>query len=360
LSSKLIERAKKGKFVLVAEIGVNYYDVAKLYDISLIDAAKLMIFEAKKAGVHAVKFQSYKADNLASKLESKAYWDLYEEPTRSQYELFSKYDDFSQNEYSILSSYCKEIDIEFFSTPFDFESADYLEDIMDVYKISSSDLNNHPFINYIAKKNKPILLSVGASIEEEIDSAVKLIVNNSMQPLILLHCVLEYPTPYENANLRRINSLKLKYPNLIIGYSDHTKPDANFDVIKTAYNLGATVIEKHFTLDKGLKGNDHYHSIDHYDAKEIINEMKFLDKIRGTTKLGYSESESKARKYARRSIVSKRLIKAGERLEENMITFKRPGNGISPSNIMSVLGKIALSDIEEDTLIQDYMLVEQL
>ena len=155
--STIIERSKRNKFTLIAEIGVNYYDVAKKLNISLLEAAKFMILSARNVGIHAVKFQTYKAETLASKY-SPSYWDTKEEPTTSQYELFKKFDTFGESEYRIISSFCEKIGIEFCSTPFDFESADYLESLMNVYKISSSDLTNIPFITYIAKKGKPILL----------------------------------------------------------------------------------------------------------------------------------------------------------------------------------------------------------
>lgn len=355
LNNILIEKALKKEFVLIAEIGVNYYDIALDRGISLIEAAKLMIREANEAGVHAVKFQSYKADTLASK-KSPAYWDLNEEATNSQYELFKKFDSFSFEEYKELSSYCKEVGIEFLSTAFDLDSADYLNSLMNVYKISSSDLNNIPFVEYQAKKNKPIILSIGASNEDEIENTVKAIRKFNNQPIALLHCVLEYPTPYEHANLSKIKTLSEKYPDLIIGYSDHTKPDKNYDVIKTAYNFGAVIVEKHFTLNKALKGNDHYHSMDADDAKEIIENIKFVDALKGRPELQYLKSEENARLNARRSLVSATKIIKGEVITQKMLTFKRPGLGISPDQMQEIIGRKAIIDIEEDTVIEYNML----
>jgi N-acetylneuraminate synthase len=170
MNNIIMSRLADNKFVLIAEIGVNYYDIAKKLEISNIDAAKFMIKKAKDAGIHAVKFQTYKAGTLTVK-NSPSYWDTSEEPTTSQYELFKKFDSFGYDEYKQLSDYCNEINIEFLSTAFDIESADYLFELMNVYKISSSDLNNLPFIEYQAKKNKPIILSVGASTLEEIGRA---------------------------------------------------------------------------------------------------------------------------------------------------------------------------------------------
>lgn len=349
--SIIIKRAKEGKFTLIAEIGVNYYDIAKVNNITPMEAAKLMIKEAKEVGIHAVKFQTYKAETLAAK-KSPYYWDINEEPTTSQRELFKKFDSFGYNEYKELADYSNEIGIEFLSTAFDYESADYLDSLMKVYKISSSDLSNLPFIEYQAKKGKPIILSIGASNEDEIEKAVNTIRKVNNQPIALLHCVLEYPTPYEHANLNKICSLKNKYPNLIIGYSDHTKPSDGYDILTTAYNLGAVIVEKHFTLDKTLKGNDHYHAMDPNDANAIIKRINYMDMIRGSYELKCLQTEEKARANARRSIVSLGNIPKGTIITKGMLTYKRPGTGISPFEIEKVVGKKALVDIEDDTIIE--------
>ncbi|MCR5591849.1 MAG: N-acetylneuraminate synthase family protein [Lachnospiraceae bacterium] len=356
MESTIMKRLREGKFVLIAEIGVNYYDIAKVRGISNMDAAKLMVKEAAEAGIHAVKFQTYKAGTLAAK-DSPYYWDINEEPTRSQYELFSKFDSFGKKEYTELMEYCDSIGIEFLSTAFDFESADYLDELMNVYKISSSDLSNIPFIEYQAKKNKPILLSVGASDEEEIDAAVDAIRRNTDAEITLLHCVLEYPTPLCDANLLKISTLAHKYPDVYIGYSDHTKPTEECDVIKTAYNLGAQLVEKHFTLDKTLTGNDHYHAMDPDDARSILAAIDRMDMIRGCGELKCLDTEGAARKNARRSIVSAAFIRMGDVITEEMLTFKRPGTGISPDMIGKVIGSTAAADIEEDTILQENMIV---
>lgn len=355
MKSKIIERATEGKFVLIAEIGVNYYDIAKKMRISLLEAAKLMVKEARDAGVHAVKFQSYKANTLAAR-KSPSYWDITEEPTTSQFELFKKFDSFTYRDYKEICEYCNNVGIEFLSTAFDIESADYLFDLMNVYKISSSDLNNLPFVEYQAKKGKPLLLSVGASNEDEIENTVDIIRKYNNNPMVLLHCVLEYPTPYEHANLNRIVTLKDKYPDLIIGYSDHTKPDKSGDIIKTAYNLGALVIEKHFTLDKTLRGNDHYHAMDPDDVREIINGINFISKIRGSYEIKCLDSELVSRKNARRSLVTVCKVNKGDTITRGMLTFKRPGTGISPSEMENVVGRIAKVNISVDTILQFDML----
>lgn len=337
-------------YYIIAEVGVNYYDIAKKENISNMDAAKLMCREAKAAGADAVKFQTYKAGKIASKF-SPSYWDTTEEPTTSQYELFTKFDSFVKDEYAELSKYCNEIGITFMSTPFDFEAADYLDEMMDYYKISSSDLTNLPFIRHMCAKNKPILLSTGASVEEEINKAVAVVKENQNE-LVLLHCVLEYPTPDAHANLSRILSLKEKYPGIIIGYSDHTKPEHGYAVVKTAFILGAKVIEKHFTLDKSLTGNDHYHAMDPEDLRNIKAELEYLKTILGQGALNSPDTESAARQNARRSIVLLRDMKKGEKITKEDITFKRPGIGISPEDYEKVIGKMVNKDLVEDSILQ--------
>ena len=333
MESTIIKRLHEGKFILIAEIGVNYYDIAAVRGISNMDAAKLMVKEAAEAGIHAVKFQTYKAGTLAAKA-SPSYWDRNEEPTASQYELFQKFDSFGENEYRELKEYADGCGIEFLSTAFDYESADYLDGLMNVYKISSSDLSNIPLI----------------------ERAVSAVRRYNQKELVLLHCVLEYPTPLKDANLLKIRSLKEHFPEMYIGYSDHTKPAVNHECLKTAYNLGAQVIEKHFTLDKSLKGNDHYHAMDPEDAAAILSGIAEIDMMRGSGELRCLSTEGTARKNARRSIVAACNIPAGTVISREMLTFKRPGTGIAPSKIDAVAGAAAACDIPEDTIMQPEML----
>ena len=354
----IISRSQAGQFSLIAEIGVNYYDIATKLHISLMDAAKFMVLSAKNAGIHAVKFQTYKAETLASRY-SPSYWDLSEEPTTSQYELFKKFDAFGEPEYQELSAFCQQIGIEFCSTPFDFASADYLAPLMHFYKVSSSDLSNLPFIAYIAQKGKSIALSVGASNLDEIQAAVATIRKYNNQPLALLHCVLEYPTPYAHANLAKITALKKAFPQAIIGYSDHTKPDAAYDVIKAAYLLGADIVEKHFTVDKTLQGNDHYHAMDAHDAQQILAAIEELQTLKGSAELAALPSEATARANARRSIVAAEDIPQGTVLTEQMLTYKRPGTGIAPGRLNELLGQKAKRDIAKDEILQWEMLTKR-
>ena len=340
---------------LIGEIGVNFYDIAKKENITPMDAAKLMIKEAKNAGIDAVKFQTYKAEKIASK-NSPAYWDLDEEPTTSQFELFKKFDTFGPEEYRELAEYCREIGIMFLSTPFDFEAIDFLDDLMDVYKISSSDLTNIPFIKAIALKNKPIILSTGASTLKEIKEAVNAIEEVSNVDIGLMHCVLSYPTKDEDANLLMIKDIKEQFEGYDIGYSDHTKPDDKMLILTTAYLYGANIIEKHFTLDKTLTGNDHYHAMDVEDVKTFNENIELINKIKGKKVKQPLVCESLSRKEARRSIVASKDIKKGEEITKDNITFKRPGTGISPSKVDEIIGMNANEDITEDTLLTYEML----
>lgn len=342
-------------YYIIAEAGVNYYEIAEKYSITPFEAAKMMAKSAADNGADAIKFQTYKANKLAMK-DSPGAWDRNDVAVETQYELFQMYDKLEEKDYHDLSDYCNEIGIDFFSTPFDLEAVDYLGKYMDIYKISSSDISNIPLITAIAKKNLPIILSTGASNVSEIDFAVNLIKKYNNRQLTLLHCVLEYPTPYEHANLLKIKSLKERYPQMIIGYSDHTKPDDNMEVIKTAFNLGAIVIEKHFTLDKSIKKkNDHFHSMDCNDLKKCKDGLEFIKKISGSEELGFLESEITTRNSVRRSAVASCDIKKGTILTHDMIIYKRPGTGIAPKDIEKIIGKTAIADIEEDMLLKEEM-----
>jgi len=326
---------------VIAEIGVNHEGSMQI--------AKRLVDEAKEGGADAVKFQSYKAETLASK-DSPSYWDTTKEPTTSQYELFKKHDGFWIDEMRELKEYCDKVGIEFISTPFDIESADFLDDMMEVYKISSSDLTNKPFIEYICKFNKPIILSTGASSLHEIQEAVSWI-EKFGNPLALLHCVLNYPTPDENANLGMILDLKQKFPDKIIGYSDHTLPK-DMKVCEMATMLGSVIIEKHFTYDKTLQGNDHYHAMDKEDLKLFRKNLERTFEILGGFKVEALEDEASARANARRSLVAIKDIPKGKVIEKRDLTFKRPAYGVSPKFIDEIVGKIAINDIEEDTVLK--------
>jgi N-acetylneuraminate synthase len=326
---------------VIAEAGVNHE--------GKIELAKRLIDEAAEGGAHAIKFQTYKAELLAAK-DSPSYWDLSKEPTTNQRELFKKYDKFEKKEYEQLKNECDKRGIEFLSTPFDTQSADFLNDMMPAFKISSSDITNLPFIKYMCGFGKPIILSTGASDLPEISQAVELI-EEMGNPLSLLHCVLNYPTLDENANLGMILDQKQKFPNAIPGYSDHTMP-GTMEVLKIAVLLGAVILEKHFTFDKALPGNDHYHAMDRDDLKYFFKDMEKIFLLIGEFKKKALPSEDEAIKNARRSLVAKKNIHKGDELKSEDLTWKRPASGISPKYINDVIGKHALVDIDEDTIIK--------
>lgn len=326
---------------LIAEAGVNHEGD--------MDLAKRLIDEALEGGADAIKFQSYKAETIAS-TDSPSYWDLSKEPTESQYRLFKKYDRFWKSEYEVLARYCQDRGIEFLSTPFDVESARFLNDLMDVYKISSSDLNNKPFIDILCRYGKPVILSTGAAWMWEVEQSAGWIQAHG-NPLALLHCVLNYPTADVNANLAMIPELSRKFPDLLIGYSDHTLP-GKMKTLEVAALLGARILEKHFTFDKSLPGNDHYHAMDKEDIKCFRKRMEVLDQLFGERVKQPLESEAQARANARRSLVSARAIPAGKLVDSADITWKRPGRGIDPRDYDNLIGSRAAEDIAEDTVLQ--------
>lgn len=335
---------------VIAEMGVNFYDTAKVLGISPLDAAKLYIDKAAEAGVDCAKFQSYKANTIVSK-NSPAYWDLKKEPTKTQYELFLKHDSFGEKEYRELCEYTHEKGMDFTSTPFDYAAVDYLEDLVDFYKISSSDLSNLPFIRYIGLKGKPVYLSVGASYLSEVDTAIRVLKECGCKEIVIFHCVLSYPTAPKDANLRVIKTLKNIYPDIKIGFSDHVAPDDTMMTLATAYLLGAEVIEKHFTLDKKLPGNDHYHAGNPEDFKKAISNFEWIDKILGSSEKTVLDCEIIPRREARRSLVLTRDMARGEIIRAEDIIPKRPGTGISPEFCEIVVGRKVTKDLKEDTIL---------
>lgn len=335
---------------LIAEMGVNFYDTARVLGISPLEAAKMYIDAASEVGINCAKFQSYKANTIVSK-NSPAYWDTSKEPTKTQYELFLKHDSFGEEEYRELCDYTHSKGMDFTSTPFDYASADYLEDMVDFYKISSSDLSNLPFIRYIGKKGKPVYMSVGASYLSEVEEAVRVLKEAGCHEIVLFHCVLSYPTKPEDANLKVIQTLKRVFPDLKIGFSDHVAPDDNMMTLATAYMLGAEVIEKHFTLDKSLSGNDHYHAGSPADFKKAIDNFNWIEKVSGSGEKCVLSCEEVPRREARRSLVLTHDVKAGKVLTKDDIMAKRPGTGISPKFEDVVIGRTVKSDLSEDTIL---------
>lgn len=337
---------KKNKFdpYIIAEIGVNHE--------CNLEKAKKLINLAKKGGADAAKFQFYKAEKITSK-NSPAYWDLKKEKTKSQYKLFKRYDRFNEYEYIKLQKYCKKIKIDFLCTPFDVDAVKFLKDKVKFFKISSSDITNFQLLRHIAKTKKPILLSTGASNTNEITKAISYLKKNGSTKISLMHCILNYPTLDNDANLGMIVDLKRKFPQHKIGYSDHTKPDENLSNLYVATLLGAEIIEKHFTDNKKQVGNDHYHSMDFKNLKNFKKSLKKLRNIYGGDKKSFLISEKKSRKFARRAIYTKRKINKGKRITINDIISKRPlANGICASNFYNLIGKKINLNLTEDKIIK--------
>jgi sialic acid synthase SpsE len=324
---------------IIAEIGVNH---AGSFDLAL-----KLIDLAKEGGADAAKFQSYKAGRIASR-HSPAYWDLSKESTRSQFELFSKYDGFGQTEYEALARHCQSIGIDFLSTPFDAGAVEFLEPLVPFYKIASADITNVPMLRQIAAKRKPVVLSTGASTLAEIDMASNTLTEAGCRDLVLMHCVLNYPCPNRNAHLNMIEGLRRVYPDRLIGYSDHTLPDERMLILSAAWLKGAVVLEKHFTHDKSLPGNDHYHAMDVGDLKKFQENLSLLQEVLGETHKRPLPEELPAREHARRSIVVDRPLKTGQVIDAADITYKRPAHGVSPLHWDQIVGRRVASDLEED------------
>ncbi|MBT4732258.1 acetylneuraminic acid synthetase [Candidatus Woesearchaeota archaeon] len=330
---------------IIAEIGVNYYDVSGKLGIGLVDAAKEMILRCKNSGIKTVKFQTYKAEKIAAEY-SPSYWDLNEEPTRSQKELFSKFDKFGENEYKELADYCKVNGVEFMSTPFDIESADFIDQLVSRHKIASADITNLQLLKKIADFGKPVILSTGASKQEEVTEAVDILERFGCNDITLLHCVLSYPTAQKDANLWKIRALLKQFPDLRVGLSDHST--FSLDVLIAAWLLGVEVIEKHFTLDKALRGNDHYHAADPQDFIKLQDKIKLLKEIYGNERTDWLfKCEEEAYINARRGVYLNIDVKKSDKLRIEHLSFLRPQlSGLSPKQVMDC--------IENESVYTDY------
>ncbi len=333
-----------GQPYVIAEIGVNHE--------GSLDVAKRLIELAATGGANAAKFQSYKADTLASK-NSPAYWDLTKESTTSQHELFKKFDSFGPAEFEALSFHAKKFGIDFLSTPFDDAAVDYLTPLVPFFKIASADITNTPLLRRVGRTRKPVLLSTGASSVDEIDSALATLEGSGASEIVLLHCILNYPTENSNAHLRMITGLRHRYPDRLIGYSDHTIPEPGMTSLITAWLLGAVVLEKHFTNDKTLPGNDHYHAMDKDDLRNFCRRVNEISDLLGdATNKSPIDTEEISRLNARRSIVTARSLPIGHQLVEDDLTCKRPGTGVSPSHWDAIVGRSTSRELDEDHVLQ--------
>jgi len=333
---------KKNHVFIIAEAGVNHNGDFEL--------AKQMVITAKAAGADAVKFQTFLPEKCISRIAEKAVYQ--KETTDSgecQLDMLKKLS-LTFSEFIMLKDFCLQHDIEFMSTAFDLDSIVFLNHIqMRIWKIPSGEMTNLPYLIKIAQTGKPIIASTGMCTEEEVATSMKILRSNGARKITLLHCNTEYPTPFEDVNLKAMLTLEQKFA-VPVGYSDHTTGIA---VPLAAVALGATVIEKHFTLDKRMEGPDHQASLEPIELKAMIQSIRNIEEaLDGDGKKCVSPSEIRNRDVARKSIVAKQEIKRGEWFTEENITTKRPGTGISPMLWFEVLGKQAPRDFKEDELIE--------
>ena len=325
----------------IAEAGANH-------DGSLEKALKL-IDAAKESNVNSIKFQTYKASKLTTKSAPK-YWNDGKS-NETQFDVFSKLDGLSNDNWHEIFEYAKKKDIMCFSTPFDNDSVDLLYSLdVPAFKIASADITDIPLIELIASKQLPIFISTGMASDDEIIEAVDSIKNQGNNDIVILHCITSYPTNFEDANLSMIRSLTNQFPNHVIGFSDHTL-GTTAALCSTFY--GSKCIEKHFTYDKKLSTSpDHRLSLDVNDFQKLVSELRISEVSGGTDRRNSFNSESEAVKYARRSLVSKIKISKGSIISESMLEIKRPGTGIPPKFFAKIIGSIVKVDIDEDTTLE--------
>mgnify|MGYP001158133886 CR=1 FL=1 len=320
----------KNSVKIIAEAGVNHNGSLK--------EAKKLIDCASKAGADYVKFQTFSAEDLATKLAPKAsYQKRGSKKKETQYEMLKKLE-LKKSDYLLLKKYCKKKKINFLSSPFSIKSFDLLNKIgLKEIKIPSGEIDNYPLLKHIGKYNKKIILSSGISTLEEVSRAVKILNKAGTQKnkITVLHCNSEYPTPFENVNLKAMNTIKYKL-GVKVGYSDHT---LGYIVPIAAVALGASIIEKHFTLNKKSRGPDHKASLNSLELKEMIKKIKNTEKILGSYIKKPSKGELKNKKVVRKSIVAKTEIKKGDVFSNKNISTKRPAIGLSPKNWSKIVGK---------------------
>ncbi len=325
---------------IIAEAGVNHNGDINIA-FKLCDAAKY-------AGVDAIKFQIFDADKLVTKNAKKAeYQDKNDKSSDTQYQMLKKLA-LSNDDFKKISDYCAKIGIKFMATAFDENSIDFLHSLgVNVIKVPSGEITNLPYLIKIANLWNNIILSTGMATLEEIKDAFKILSKNGAK-VTILHCTTEYPAPFETVNLNAMKTIG-KSLNVNYGYSDHTK---GIEVPIAAIALGATVIEKHFTLDKSMEGPDHIASIEPDELKLMVDSIRNVETALGDDQKIVNECEMKNRLVARKSIVAKKNIKKGEPFTEDNLTTKRPGTGISPMKWYDLIGKPANKDYSEDELIE--------
>ena len=327
---------------IIAEAGVNHNGSIQL--------AYKLIDVASASGADAVKFQTFKAENLVSKNAQKAeYQKQTTNQSESQFNMLKKLE-LDTNAHKKLINYCKKKDIVFLSTPFDHESIDLLNELeLQIFKIPSGEITNLTYLRHIGSLGKEVILSTGMSTLKEIEEALMILTSagTSKENITILHANTMYPTPMEDVNLRAMQTIQDKF-GVAVGYSDHT---LGIEVDIAAVAMGATIIEKHFTIDKTMDGPDHKSSIDPEELKAMVSSIRNIEKALGSSIKKPSKSEKPNIIMARKSIVARKSIKKGELFTEKNITIKRPGIGISPMKWDTILGKVAERDYQIDDLL---------
>ena len=327
------------KTIIIAEAGVNH-------DGKLHKALKLVDI-AKKAGADYVKFQTFIPDQMITKNAKMALYQINSQNKNNQYQLLKKLS-LSFSDQKIIFNYCNKKKIKFLSTAFDLKSLDFLLNLgVDYIKIPSGEITNYTLLKKISKINKKVILSTGASTLKEISAAVK-VLNLRKNSLTIMHCNSSYPTPLEDVNLNVLKKIKKKY-KYSIGYSDHT---LSLAVPVGSIALGASIIEKHFTISRKLKGPDHKSSLEPNELSQMINLIRDFEKSLGKSEKVVTKSEARNRTIIRKSIVASKNIYKGERFAIHNVSLKRPGDGISPMNLKKVIGKIAKRKFNKDEKIK--------
>ena len=328
---------------IIAEAGVNHNGSVNL--------AKKLIDVAADSGVNAVKFQTFKTENLVSVNAEKAnYQKETSGAEESQFDMIKKLE-LDADTHNILINYCSTKNITFLSTPFDHDSIDMLNELgLEVFKIPSGEITNLPYLKHIGSLNKEIILSTGMADMGEIEDALDILIKSgtSRDNITILHANTEYPTPIKDVNLKAMNTIGNTFKTKF-GYSDHT---LGIEIPTAAVAMGATVIEKHFTLDKNMEGPDHKASLEPHELKAMVFAIRNIELALGSGIKKPSQSEHKNIKIARKSIVANTRISEGEIFTKDNLAVKRPGNGVSPFRWDEVIGKIAKCDFEPDQIIE--------
>lgn len=324
---------------VIAEAGVNHNcDVQLGYR---------LIETAAAAGADAIKFQSYKAGTISTRVAPR-YWVEPADPKGTQWDTFDRLDKLSDRDFKALLGHAKQVGLTAFSTPFDDQAVDFLAGLdVPAFKIASADLTCHPLIERAARLGKPMILSTGTSTLGEVEEALEVCRRAGNRQVVLLHCTLKYPCPPEGINLRMMEHLMRAFPEVPVGLSDHS---LGISVPQAAVALGACMVEKHYTVDKTLPGSpDHHLSVDPADMAALVQGIRTVEKALGRAEKGLEPLERDAFLYARRSVTSAVAIPRGTTIARAMLTYKRPGTGISPRHFDLVVGRVARVDIPDDT-----------